>query len=140
MSLEKLVIEGIETAGPSATAETLAMRMAEAGIGSIVIEEEMKPIGVVTDRDIAVRVDATGQAPSEVQAADIMTEEPATVSIDSGLLDVTDAMREHSVRRMPIVNDEGTLVGIVTMDDVMELLALELSNLATVVQAESPPY
>lgn len=135
-----LVIEGVETAGPSATAEALAMRLAEAGIGSVVIEENMEPVGIVTDRDIAVRVDAANRSASEVTAAEIMTEDPVTVPETAGLLDVTDAMSEHSVRRIPVVSEHGTLVGIITLDDVMLLLATELSNLGNVVQAESPPY
>jgi len=49
-------------------------------------------------------------------------------------------MREHTVRRMPIVNAEGTLVGIITLDDVLVLLTTELPNLGDVVQAESLPY
>ena len=140
MPVRDLVIEGVETAGPSATAEALAMRLAEAGIGSIVIEAGMRPVGIVTDRDIAVRVAAADRPASEVTAAEIMTEDPVTVDADAGLLDVTDAMSEHSVRRIPVVNDQGTLVGIVTLDDVVLLLATELSNLGSVVQAESPPY
>ncbi|WP_246984587.1 CBS domain-containing protein [Halorientalis marina] len=140
MTVSKLLIEGIETAGPSATAEALAMRLAEVGIGSIVIEEEMRPVGIVTDRDIAVRVAARDRPADEVTAAEIMTEDPVTVRDDAGLFAVTETMREHGVRRMPVVNDEGTLVGIITLDDVMQLLATELDNLAAVIEAESPPY
>jgi CBS domain-containing protein len=140
MTVQDLIIEGIETAGPSATVETLAMRMAEAKVGSIVIEEEMRPVGIVTDRDIALRVDARDRDAREVMAADIMTEDPVTVRADDGLFEVTQVMRENAVRRMPVVNDEGTLVGIVTLDDVMALLSTELRNLADVIEAESPPY
>jgi len=140
MTIADLIVEGVETAGPSATAEALAMRMAEAGIGSIIIEEGMKPVGIVTDRDLAVRVDARDEPASEVTAADVMTEDPVTVRSDAGLLDVTRVMREHTVRRLPVVNDEGTLVGIITLDDVAALLATELSHLGDVIRAESPPY
>jgi CBS domain-containing protein len=140
MAITDLIIEGVETAGPSATVEALAMRMAEAGVGSIIIEENMKPVGIVTDRDIATRVDARDTTASSATARDIMTSDPVTVTNDAGLLEVTNAMAEASVRRLPIVNDNGTLVGIITLDDVMLLLATELSNLGGVIQAESPPY
>lgn len=140
MTLTDIIIEGVETAGPSATAEALALRMEEAGIGSIVIEEEMKPVGIVTDRDLALRVDARGESASEATAADIMTEDPVTVEKSVGLLEVTNAMYDNAVRRLPVVNDEGTLVGIITLDDVMVLLATELANLGGVIQSESPPY
>jgi CBS domain-containing protein len=140
MAITDLIIEGVETAGPSATVEALAMRMAEAGVGSIIIEENMKPVGIVTDRDIATRVDARDTTASSATARDIMTSDPVTVTNDAGLLEVTNAMAEASVRRLPIVNDNGTLVGIITLDDVMLLLATEMSNLGGVIQAESPPY
>lgn len=140
MTLSDLIIEGVETAGPDATVEALSMRLAEAGVGSIVIEEEMTPVGIVTDRDVAVRVDARDRDASDVRAADIMSPDPVTVPVDAGLLDVTQAMRDHAVRRIPVVDDSGRLVGIITLDDVTVLLAAELSNLGEVVQAESPPY
>ena len=140
MAITDLIIESVETAGPSATVEALAMRMAEAGVGSIIIEENMKPVGIVTDRDIATRVDARDTTASSATARDIMTSDPVTVTNDAGLLEVTNAMAEASVRRLPIVNDNGTLVGIITLDDVMLLLATEMSNLGGVIQAESPPY
>lgn len=140
MAIADLIIEGVETAGPSTTVEALAMRLEEANIGSIVVEEEMKPVGIVTDRDIAVRVDARNERASDVTAADVMTPDPVTVREDSGLLDVTRTMRGHAVRRMPIVNEDGTLVGIITLDDVMALLTTELADLRSVIQAESPMY
>lgn len=139
MTLRDLVIEGVETAGPSATAEALAMRMEEANIGSIIIEEEMEPVGVVTDRDLAIRVVARDRDPSAVTASEVMTTDPVTVDIDRGLLDVTRTMREHAVRRMPVV-DGDKLVGIVTLDDVMRLLTRELDDLGGVVEAEATTY
>mgnify|MGYP000353097042 FL=1 len=139
MTIEALVIEGVETAGPSATAESLALRMREVGIGSIVIEEDMEPIGVVTDRDLAMRVDSTDREASSVTAEEIMTPDPVTIDVGAGLLDLTARMRDHAVRRMPVTRDD-KLVGIVTLDDLVQLLATELSNLAAVIEAESPPY
>lgn len=140
MSIEHLLIRGIETAGPSTSVEALALRMTEAGVGSIVIEEDMRPVGVVTDRDLATRVAAAGADATDLTATDVMSEDPVTVREDASLLALTDTMAAHSVRRMPVTNEEGTLVGIITLDDVMQLLATELSNLASVVEAESPPY
>ena len=140
MTLRDLVIEGVETAGPSATAEALAMRLEEANIGSIIIEEEMEPVGVVTDRDLALRVVARDGDPATLTASDIMTETPVTIDVEAGLLDVTQLMRQHAVRRIPVVGEDGKLVGIITLDDVLRLLAWEIDNLGGVIEAESPPY
>jgi len=139
MTVRDVATTGIETAGPDTTAEALALRMEEVGVGSIVIETDMEPVGIVTDRDLAVNVLAAGHTPDEVTAADIMTETPVTVEADDGVLTATNAMAEHAVRRLPVVDDE-KLVGIVTMDDLIVLLVAELSNLSRVVEAESPSY
>ena len=140
MTLHDLVIKGIETAGPSATAEALALRLEEANVGSIIIEEEMVPVGIVTDRDLALRVVARGDDPVGTTAADVMTADPITISIEAGLLDVTRLMGEHAVRRVPVVDDNDKLVGIITLDDVMSLLTRELDDLGDVIEAEAAGY
>lgn len=140
MTLHELVIKGIETAGPDTSAEALALRLEEANVGSIVIEEDMIPVGIVTDRDIALRLVGRGEDPSSIEAQDIMSPDPVTISIDAGLLDVTRTMREHTIRRLPVVDEEDKLVGIITLDDVMGLLTRELADLGGVIEAESGLY
>jgi CBS domain-containing protein len=140
MTLHDLVIKGVETAGPSATVEALALRLEEANIGSVLIEEEMVPVGIVTDRDLALRVVARGEDPMAATAADVMTPDPVTITIDKGLLDVTRVMREHAVRRVPVVDEHDKLVGIITLDDVMSLLTRELDDLGDVIEAEAAGY
>jgi len=75
-----------------------------------------------------------------VTAADVMTADPATIPGEAGVFELTDAMRSAGVRRMPVVDDGGDLAGIVTLDDLNRLLVDELTNLADVVESESPPY
>ncbi|MFB6312178.1 MAG: CBS domain-containing protein [Salinirussus sp.] len=140
MTLHDLVIKGIETAGPDTAVEALALRLEEANVGSIIIEEDMRPIGLVTDRDLALRVLARGADPQSIEAQDVMTPEPVTITIDAGLLDVTRTMREHTVRRLPVVDDNDRLVGIITLDDVMSLLTRELVDLGNVIEAEAGLY
>jgi CBS domain-containing protein len=140
MTISDFVIEGVETAGPSTSVEALAMQMADAGVGSIVIEEDMEPIGIVTDRDLAVRVNARGRDGAETTAGDVMTADPVTVPLDAGLLEVTRLLRHRGVRRLPVVEDDGTLAGILTLDDVMQVLVQELDNLGRVIELESTPY
>lgn len=139
MTVGEIAITGIETAGRHATAEALALTMEEKNVGSVVIEEEMEPVGIVTDRDLAVRVLAAKRDPASVTAEDIMTPSPATIPADAGIFELTNAMAEASVRRMPVVaGDE--LVGIVALDDVVALLVAELGNLGSVIEAESLNY
>lgn len=93
---------------------------------SVVVVEERNgrnfPVGIVTDRDIVVEVVAVGVSP-----------EVATVRESEGLFDALRYMRDKGVRRMPVLGSEGELVGILTMDDVLGLLAEEMTELAKLV-------
>jgi CBS-domain-containing membrane protein len=86
-----------------------------------------------------VRVAADGNDPGTLTAADVMSADPVTVDVDTGVFDLCTEMCNHEVRRMPVVDDE-TLVGIVTLDDLLVLLTAELGSLVDVIGAESPPY
>lgn len=83
-----------------------------------VIDESGKPVGTVTDRDIALRVVAEGRDPQQCTAQDCMTSPVTTVSVDSNLAETTDLMEREQVRRMLVVDQDGRLVGIVAQADV----------------------
>lgn len=87
--------------------------MEEKDVGSIRIEEDIEPVGIVTDRDLTRRVLVTGTDPTELTAETVMSHSPATVDADAGLIDVTTAMAGNEVRLMPVV-ENGDLVGIST--------------------------
>jgi CBS domain-containing protein len=137
MTLKDIAIRAVETAGPEATVETLARIMDDAGVGSVVVTEANRVVGIVTDRDVALTL-ARDVDPAERTAADVMTVEPLTLPSSAGVLELTEVMATESVRRIPVVDDNGVIVGIVTLDDVVRLLSVELANLAAVVEAESP--
>ncbi|HKJ58867.1 MAG TPA: CBS domain-containing protein [Halobacteriales archaeon] len=117
----------------------VAALMRDEGVGSIVIEEDDRPVGIVTDRDITVAVTAEARDPHEVTAEDVMTENPITVDVDTGVTELVELMAEHGVRRMPVV-DGDDLYGIITLDDLARLLVDEQQSLSAVIEAESPPY
>jgi CBS domain-containing protein len=130
----------VVTASPDAPASELADRMREHSVGSVVVVEDGRPVGIVTDRDLSVGPFAAGDDPDETPARDVMTPDPETVTEDAGLMDVSERLCEAGVRRLPVVGDDGSLSGIVTLDDMAVLLTAELTDLAGVIQAESPPY
>lgn len=138
MTLEDIAIPGVETAGRDTAVEVLAHTMAERNVGSVVITEGRRPVGIVTDRDLALAAAADPDL-SSLTAADVMTPDPRTMSVSDGVFDLTNAMCQEEVRRMPVVDGAGDVVGIVTFDDLVRLLVAELDNLAGVVAAESPP-
>jgi CBS domain-containing protein len=128
------------TVTPNQSAGNVADVMTEEGVGSVVVEEDDRPVGIVTDRDLVMKVIEPRADPAELTARDVMTEPPTTASKGQGILEATGMMYEHAVRRMPVVDDDGFLYGIVTLDDFLVLLTDELDNLSGVVEAESPPY
>lgn len=139
MPVSELARESVVTARPDEPAAELAELMRDHKIGSVVITSGHKPIGIVTDRDLVVDVFADGIVPPSVTARDVMTEDIVTVEPDAGTFELCSKMAESRIRRMPVV-DDGKLVGIITMDDVIQLLAEEFGKLADVIAAESPPY
>jgi len=97
---------------------TAAARLMEAeNVGDIVVLDNHTIRGLVTDRDIAVRAVARGLDPKDTHLEEICSDEPVTVESSMSLNKAADVMREHAIRRLPVV-DDGTLVGIVSLGDV----------------------
>ena len=109
-------------------------------VGDLVVVEEKggrkHPVGIVTDRDIVVEVVAAGVNPESLKVGDIMGPEVATVRESEGLYEALRYMRDKGVRRMPVVDSAGGLVGILTLDDLLGLLAEEMMELAKLVSHE----
>jgi CBS domain-containing protein len=117
-----------------------AQLMRKHHVGDLVVVEERggrkQPVGIVTDRDIVVEVVAAGVNPDALKVGDIMGPEVATVRETEGLFEALRYMRDKGVRRMPVVDREGGLVGILTLDDLLSLLAEEMTELAKLVSHE----
>ncbi|WP_433629377.1 CBS domain-containing protein [Halomicrococcus sp. NG-SE-24] len=140
MTVQDVARAGVVTAPRDKSAGNLATVMKEENVGSTIIEDDGKPVGIVTDRDLVMQVLEPREDPTAVTAEDIMTETLTTVQADDGVFEATETMYEQSVRRLPVVDSEGAIAGIVTLDDLLVLLTDEMDNLASVIEAESPPY
>ncbi len=138
--IKSIVREQVVSASPDISITDLAQLMEEENVGSVVIVEEEQPRGIVTDRDITIEVVAHDQDPTSMTAADVMNENLVTVDVESGIFDVIRTMKEASVRRIPAVDPDGNLAGIVAFDDFVILLGRELNLLGDVIEAEIPPY
>lgn len=125
---------------PSTVVTEAAQLMRTHHVGDLVVVEEVDgkrvPVGIVTDRDIVVEVVAAGVNPEALRVGDIMGPGVATVRESEGLYEALRYMRDKGVRRMPVVDAAGALAGILTLDDVLELLAEELTELAKLVSHE----
>jgi CBS domain-containing protein len=111
-------------------------KMADADVGSVVVVENGQPTGILTDRKIALSLRETTDV-SGVTVADLVGEDLITASIDANAHAVLETLAEHSIRRVPVVDENGSLAGIVTLDDLLVLLSDELSAAANVIEAQS---
>jgi CBS domain-containing protein len=109
-------------------------------VGCLVVVEENDgdafPVGVLTDRDIAIEVVAFGLDPATMTAGDVMSERPAVVEEDDDLLDALAHMRERGVRRLPVVRPDGALSGMLALDNLLEALGEEIDGVLGVMRAQ----
>lgn len=138
--VKSIVREEVVTADPTTSITDLVTLMDDERVGSVVVTDSGRPVGIVTDRDVAIKVLKQGRDPAQTTAGDVMTEDVVTVDEDAGIFEVLSRMAEGEVRRIPAVDEDGELTGIVTFDDFVDLLGRELRKLGDVVEAESPPY
>ncbi|MBI3989974.1 MAG: CBS domain-containing protein [candidate division NC10 bacterium] len=123
---------------PQDTVARAARLMRERGVGCIlVLDTKRKPVGILTDRDIVVSVVALGLDPMATKLEEVMTPRVLTASRDEILLRVAKRMAEASVRRLPVVDEEGKVKGIISVDDILVLLITELSNICAAIVGPS---
>lgn len=122
---------------PRASAREACREMAQRQIGCVVVvSDDEKPIGIVTDRDVALRVVAEGRDPERTPVEDIMSTGLTTLPVDASFESATRLMRDRQVRRIPLVGADGRVEGLVSLDDFVLLLGMELGNLASAVFGE----
>lgn len=110
---------------PDETVVKIAHLMKTENVGSLLICEDprtKKLVGIVTDRDLALEVIALGKDANTVKARDVMTNDPITCRPEDDLQVALDAMEAHQVRRMPVTDSNGHLVGIIAQADVARCL------------------
>lgn len=118
----------------------MARLMRDYHVGDLVVVdvdgEKRVPVGIVTDRDLVLEVIAENIPIDSLVAEDIMSEPLVTVREDVGVIEAVRMMRARGVRRLPIVDSDDALLGIVTVDDLLELISEELAALSKAVQEE----
>lgn len=134
MNLERFE-HGAVVADLDETAIDVARRMRDFHVGCVVVTRSARPIGIVTDRDLALRVVAEGLDPAKVRVADVVTYGATTLSRHADLETAARTMRELGVRRLPIVTPEGRVTGIVTADDLTRLFAQQLADVGAGIEA-----
>jgi CBS domain-containing protein len=126
------VERGIDIAAASAV-------MRENHIGYLIVTDapaDGAPIGVITDRDIVVKVVAKDVDPHTLTVGDVMTPDPLTAAEDDGIGETLHRMRRLGVRRVPVVGPRGLVTGVLSIDDVVDHLVGQLSDVAGSIRNE----
>ena len=127
MNLGQQFRSNVVTVEPAIPIREAVAKMKKENVGAVVAVRGREIAGILTDRDIALAL-GTGKATPESPVDGIMTKKVITIWEDEGVFNATQYFLGHQVRRLPIINHDNELVGIVTVDDVLALLGRELLN------------
>lgn len=136
MSVGKHFTCEVVTIDKSEALKAAAQLMFEKNTGSVVVLADQKPVGVLTDRDLA-RCYLEGESIDELSLDQVIDTDVLKISSQDGMQEALAAMAEKGVRRAPVIDEQGKLVGIVTTDDVVKILADEFNKLSEIVHQQS---
>lgn len=140
MPISDVCKRNVVTVQSDATVIQAARLMRQHHVGDVVVVMQKNgvnnPIGIVTDRDIVIEVIATELDPTVITVGDITVASLAVVHENNGIFETFQAMAEEGVRRLPVIDTEGALVGIVTLDDLLLLLGREFDAIPHIIHRE----
>ncbi len=141
MKVGEQCVRDVVTVRPSASLREAATLMREKHVGFIVVVDESDPwrrvpVGVLTDRDIVIQVFAPGADAGALSVADVMTRYPVLAHEHEDVSRVLVKMREVGIRRAPVVDASGALMGVIAMDDAIQLVTGLLCDISGVIRQE----
>jgi CBS domain-containing protein len=132
MNLGELFRSEVVTVSPDDSITKAVREMDDKNVGAVVVVRGKAVVGILTDRDVAIALATDGATP-DTQVSRVMTGDVLTIWEDQGVFNATQYMQGHQIRRLPIINRDNELVGMVTLDDLVGLLANELRNLGSAI-------
>ena len=117
MQVREVMTPRVEVAGPDTTLQEVAQKMKTLDVGPIPICDGEKLIGMLTDRDLTIRATAEGRDPRQTRARDVMTQDVLYCFEDDDVRQASEIMQRAQIRRLPVVNRDKKLVGIVALGD-----------------------
>lgn len=118
---------------------SVAKRMVEYGVGSAVIMDGNKPVGIVTEKDLIAKVVAKNKSPSSVKVKEVMSSPLITIKPTTSIREAASIMTKRGIRRLPVVNDNGELVGIITDNDILGI-SLDLGEFSSLITEHSSGF
>lgn len=139
MSVGRICTREVVVALPNENIRVAARRMAEHNVGTVVVldEHDQRPIGIVTDRDVAIRCVAEERNPDGTSVQNVMTKPVHVVRDDTPIEDALTRMAGAANRRLPVVGEHGELVGLLALDDVLDLLVEEVGMVGQLLGKEA---
>jgi CBS domain-containing protein len=134
MSVGKVCVRTVVTARPDETIDTAAKRMVQYAVGTLVVVEERRPVGIITDRDLVVRVLAQEDSPKTLTVETVMSGNLVCVREETPLEEALRLMRGHQIRRLVVVSPTQELVGLFALDDMLELLGEEQQAITALIR------
>jgi CBS domain-containing protein len=129
MSLQQFCTRSVVTISPDKPAADACRLLQEKNVGCVVATDGDQLQGILTDRDIALKVTGEKRDAQRTTVREVMHANPIRISVDKSLPDLTALMHAHHVRRVPIVNGGNKVLGIVTLDDLLLLLSEEMADI-----------
>jgi CBS domain-containing protein len=140
LSIIDICNRDIVTIGRDDTVSQAAKLMRQYHVGDVLVtvkkHDKLEPVGIVTDRDVVVEVVAPGLDPNVITVGDIMLPSLFTIKEDAGVFDAIKLMTSKGVRRLPVLGKDDALVGIVTLDDLLLMMAKEFCSFAKLLTKE----
>lgn len=128
--IRDMINRNLVSVNPDTPVREVASHMDSKNVGSILVLENGRPRGIITDRDIVVRcLSNSKKSIDDFKASDCMTDSVETVRENQGFYECIQKMRNSHIRRIPVVNDQGQAVGILSFDDILSVLSKELQEL-----------
>lgn len=140
MLLKAICTTDVICCGPATSVQAAASLMRSKHTGDLVVvddpEEDRNPLGVITDRDIVIEVLANGLNPATTNVRSLLRTPIVMAHEDEDVSEALERMRTHGIRRLPIVDGEGRLSGVVTLDDLLKRVAADVNALVDIVGRE----
>ena len=139
MSVGRICVRDVDLANPDEPVQKAAQRMHARNVGTLmVLDPDSRPVGILTDRDLATRVVAKGLDAYTTTVREVMSDAPRSVREDTTIEMALSQMRSGPFRRLPVTDANGELVGLVSIDDVLDLLSGEFTEIGRLIRNESP--
>lgn len=119
---QEIMTPGPEFCEAASTVDAVSQLMKSKNIGSVPIvesDDSRKVVGIITDRDLVIKVMAVGGDPKSMKASEVMSPNPVTCGRNDSIEEALDLMEKHQVRRIPVTDDSGNLVGIIAQADIV---------------------